>query len=296
MWTDPLIDERSEDRKAVFQRKLTNLKEEGRLLEIYRFIHRHRPGKPVRLRRTVCGSYNAVFCLEYTDGAAILRVALPRVNPFAEEKVRIEVATLRYIERMTSIPVPHVYHWGTADESPLGVGPFIIMDYIPHKCSLADVLADPSVKDSGNRHLDPNVPRDKLERVYQQVARIMLELSRLEMSRIGSLVYDENRDAFTVGSRPLTQDMNELVVQGGVPPCVLPPEQTTYTSSQEWYEVLANLHIAHLTYSSVYRQLGLHECKRHRYHCAGPWMTTSPAPVRLHPRQAKGLSNVPSTR
>ncbi|KAL2167873.1 hypothetical protein VTG60DRAFT_660 [Thermothelomyces hinnuleus] len=218
MCVDPLVDERSEDRKEGFQRKLTTLKEEGRLLEIYKFILKYRPGRPVRPRQTIRGGYNVAFCLEYTDGAAILRVALPGVNAFAEEKVRVEVATLRYIERMTSIPVPHVYHWGTAAENPLGLGPFIIMDYIPHKCSLGDVLQDTSVEDSGRQYLDRNVPRDKLERLYGQVARIMLELSRLEMSRIGSLAYDNDRDAFTVGSRPLTQDMNELVVQGGVPP------------------------------------------------------------------------------
>ncbi|AEO59382.1 hypothetical protein MYCTH_2307624 [Thermothelomyces thermophilus ATCC 42464] len=249
MCVDPLVDERSEDGREGFQRKLTTLKEEGRLLEIYGFILKYRPGRPVRLRQPIRGGYNAAFCLEYADGAAVLRVALPGVNAFAEEKVRVEVATLRYIERMTSIPVPHVYHWGTAAESPLGLGPFIIMDYIPHKCSLADILQDPSVKeDPGRQYLDRNVPGDKLERLYGQVARIMLELSRLEMSRIGSLAYDEDRDAFTVGSRPLTQDMNELVVQGGVPPCVLPPEPTTYASSREWYEVLADLHVAHLTF------------------------------------------------
>lgn len=262
MCVDPLVDERSEDRKEGFQRKLTTLKEEGRLLEIYKFILKYRPGRPARLRQTICGGYNAVFCLEYTDGAAIiLRVALPGVNAFAEEKVRVEVATLRYIERMTSIPVPHVYHWGTAAESPLGLGPFIIMDYIPHKCSLADVLQDTSVEDAEQQCLDRNVPRDKLERLYGQVARIMRELSRLEMSRIGSLAYDEDRDAFTVGSRPLTQDMNELVVQSGVPPCVLPPEPTTYASSREWYEVLADLHVAHLTFQRNEAIVSADDCR-----------------------------------
>jgi hypothetical protein len=61
-----------------------------------------------------------------------MRVALRGSNAFADEKVRVEVATLRYIEKMTSVPVPHVYHWGTAAENPLGLGAFIIMDYIPH--------------------------------------------------------------------------------------------------------------------------------------------------------------------
>ncbi|KIH93607.1 hypothetical protein SPBR_09178 [Sporothrix brasiliensis 5110] len=39
---------------------------------------------------------------------------------------------MRYVAAKTSIPVPHVYHYGIADENPVGLGPFIIMDYIDH--------------------------------------------------------------------------------------------------------------------------------------------------------------------
>ncbi|KAK4236542.1 hypothetical protein C8A03DRAFT_45468 [Achaetomium macrosporum] len=136
---------------------------------------------------------------EMQEPAAALRVALPGVNAFPDEKVRVEVATLRYIEKMTSIPVPHVYHWGTADENP-----------------------------------------------WALLASIMLELSKLEMPKIGSLQCQG--DDFVIGSHPLTMDMNELVKSGGIPSSVLPPEAATYSASQEWYEALADMHVAHLTF------------------------------------------------
>ncbi|KAK3302830.1 kinase-like domain-containing protein [Chaetomium strumarium] len=187
------------------------------------FIHKYRPGIPQRFGRIVRGSYNAIFPLFFTDGtAAALRVALPGVNAFPDEKVRVEVATMRYIEKMTSIPVPHVYHWSTADENPLGLGAFIIMDYVHDERSLASVLKDPTAEEP-EQYLDPNIPTDKLERMYRQLASSILELSKLEMPKIGSL------------HRPLTVDMNELVKSGGIPP-------------SEWYEALADMHVAHLTF------------------------------------------------
>jgi hypothetical protein len=42
--------------------------------------------------------------------------------------------------------------------------------------------------------------------------------------------------------------MNDLIVQGGIPPSILPPENTTYSTSAEWYAALADIHIAHLTF------------------------------------------------
>ncbi len=246
MFEDPLVEERTEKRGDVLQRKLAVLKAENRLIEIYDFIIKHRPGTPVRPHPAIRGGYNAIFRLEYTDGSAILRVALPGIVAFPDEKVRTEVATIRFIARMTSIPVPHIYHWGTAAENPLGLGAFIIMDYIPHVQNLCDVLEDSTVKDLERQYLDPEIPKDKLERMYKQVAGIVLQLSELEMPKIGSL--QEHRGSFTVGSRPLTQDMNDLIIQGGIPPSVLPPEHTTYSTSDEWYSALADLHVAHLAF------------------------------------------------
>jgi aminoglycoside phosphotransferase (APT) family kinase protein len=246
MFEDPLVEERTEELGDELPRKLAVLKAENRFLEIYDLIIKYRPGTPVRPLPNIRGGYNAIFPVEYTDGAAMLRVVLPGCVAFPDEKVRNEVATMRYIEKMTSIPVPHIYHWGTATENPLGLGAFIIMDYIPHAHNLCDILEDPTVENPHRQYLSPNIPKDRLERMYKQVASIILQLSKLEMPKIGSI--QEHGDSFIVGSRPLTQDMNELIVQAGVPPSILPPQETTYSTSDDWYRALADLHVGHLTF------------------------------------------------
>ncbi|KAK4097032.1 hypothetical protein N658DRAFT_500906 [Parathielavia hyrcaniae] len=245
IWKDSLVDARTKERNDLLQSTLTRLREENRLMEIYGFIIHHRPGTAVRPYAGTMGGYNAIFRVEYTDGDAVLRTGLAGSVAFGDEKVRNEVATMRYIEKVTSIPVPHIYHWGTAAENPLGLGAFIIMDYIPHSQDLSDVLGDPTLGER-RQFLDPNVSEEKLERMYRQVAYIVLQLSKLEMPKIGSL--RQTGDSFTVASRPLTQDMNDLVTKAGLPLSILPPENATYSTSDEWYAVLADLHVAHLTF------------------------------------------------
>ncbi|KAH6849858.1 hypothetical protein B0I37DRAFT_427660 [Chaetomium sp. MPI-CAGE-AT-0009] len=224
MYQNPLVMKQNKEIEGGLLQKIEAFFKEVRYREIYAFIIKHRPGKPVRAGRRERGSYNAVFPLEYTDGSAALRVRLAGQTTFPDETVRVEVATLRYIEKMTSIPVPHVYHWGTAAENPLGLGPFIIMDYIVHDKKLEDFLRDPTVPNFKG-DLDPNIPRDNLERLYRQAASIILQLSKLEMPKIGSLQQ-----------------------QGGIPPATLPPENATYSTSDEWYTALADTHFAHLTF------------------------------------------------
>ncbi|KAK3900870.1 kinase-like domain-containing protein [Staphylotrichum tortipilum] len=247
MYQDPLVSARTEEIERGMNKELQAMSEQGRLTAVYSFVTEHRPGTPIGVRRPLRGGYNVIFVVDFTDGSALLRVAVPGSVAYPDEKVRAEVATMRYVERMTSIPVPHVYHWGTAAENPLGFGAFIIIDYITHHQSLCQLLGDPTVKDDTRAYLDSNVPQDKLARMYRQVIDILLQLSKLEMPRIGALRQD-GPDSFSVASRPMTQDMNNLLLQGGIPWSVLPPPNATYATSDEWYAVLADLHVAHLTF------------------------------------------------
>ncbi|KAF4258788.1 hypothetical protein KXV27_003297 [Aspergillus fumigatus] len=83
--------------------------------------------------------------------------------------------------------VPFVLHWGTKEESPLGLGPLIIMEYIDHVMDLSDVLNTPGVAIKDCPILDPNIDEAKLELLYGQFADILLQLSTLRLPRIGSL-------------------------------------------------------------------------------------------------------------
>ncbi|PTU21307.1 hypothetical protein P175DRAFT_0500208 [Aspergillus ochraceoroseus IBT 24754] len=63
---------------------------------------------------------------------------------FANENT-LEVAAIRYLQDHTSIPVPFILHWGTKEESPLGLGPFIIMEYIEHEMNMSKALNTPGI-------------------------------------------------------------------------------------------------------------------------------------------------------
>jgi hypothetical protein len=52
-------------------------------------------------------------------GSAIIRFPQPGNIRFPEEKIRKEVAIMRYIADKTSIPVPFVLHYGMGDEGPV---------------------------------------------------------------------------------------------------------------------------------------------------------------------------------
>lgn len=52
-----------------------------------------------------------MFRMKFIDGgSAIIRFPIPGVSMFLEEKVKREVSVIRFIERHTSIRVPHDLH------------------------------------------------------------------------------------------------------------------------------------------------------------------------------------------
>jgi len=183
-----------------------------------RFMLRHRRGKGDTMHPVRKGGYNLAYRGEYADGHSIvMKVPIPGIfllsvslslsflfsllffftlgnltptkvyTPFAEEKIRYEAETMRYIAAHTTIPVPHVYRHGTAAENPTGLGPFIIMDWIDHENDICDAHRDPSRPVEQRSILDPAVDEARLERLYRQVADIFLQLQRLKFPRIGSL-------------------------------------------------------------------------------------------------------------
>lgn len=78
------------------------------------------------------------------------------------------------------------------------------------------------------------------------MARCQLELSRLVMPRIGSLL--EVNGTIMVADRPLTHNMNSMVALSNIPPCVLPRQKKTYATTDGWYIELSNMHIAQLVF------------------------------------------------
>ncbi|RDL35414.1 uncharacterized protein BP5553_07345 [Venustampulla echinocandica] len=51
-------------------------------------------------------------------------------SELADEKVGTKVEAMSLIREKTTIPIPQIKAWGLAASNPLGLGPFIIIDFI----------------------------------------------------------------------------------------------------------------------------------------------------------------------
>lgn len=249
MFTDSLARQQMRELDAEYP-KTTTRQLGGSIIH---FVTKHRQGQVDKLHDPISGTYNIIWRLDFDDGGSIcFRVPKPGSVSFPDEKTRVEAATLRYIADKTSIPVPHVYHWGTAQDNPTGLGAFIIMDYIKHHQTINDVLSNEledqldEMERQRSYVLKNYPPSKKMLHVYREMANIYLQLSGLDTPSLGSLA--AKGDSYEVATRPLPQDMNDLPLNGGFPKHMLPPEDKTYSSSHEWYCVLADRHIAHLVF------------------------------------------------
>ncbi|KAI1136930.1 phosphotransferase family protein [Hypoxylon sp. FL0543] len=210
------------------------------------FILKYKEGPAEQMHPVIRGGYNIVYRLEYKDGSSvIMKIPIKGVVAFPEEKVRYEVATMRYVAANTTIPVPHVYHHGTAAENPTGLGPFIIMDYIDHHENMSRELLDPTLPINKHPILDPNIDQEKLELLYGQMANILLQLSALKFPRIGSLV-EKDDGSISVEGRPIIVNMNDIAIHTNTPASMFLTQ--TYDSADEWYGALADMHMAQLTF------------------------------------------------
>ena len=163
---------------------------------------------------------------------------------FLEEKVHNEAVVMRYVCEHTTILVPFILHWGTKEESPLGLGPFIIMEYIEHEMNMCDALNTPGFDIWDCPILDPNTNEHKLETLFEQLADILLQLSTLTMPKTGSLNQIDNF-TWEVTQRPLTLGMNELVRLGTLPRSKLPKPGATFETASSYFNFLADVHLDH---------------------------------------------------
>ncbi|KAF2795268.1 phosphotransferase family protein [Melanomma pulvis-pyrius CBS 109.77] len=229
---------------AIFDEWKSKLYEETTMRAIGNFIKKHRGGVPKELFAPQRGAYNVTIRMLFDDGgSAIIRIPCPGIHVFAEEKVRKEVSIMKYISENTTIPIPFVLHHGMTDECPGRLGPFIIMEWVENVETLSDALNLPGLSVQDRHLLDPAIAEDKLEFVYEQVADILLQLSKLTFDKIGAPIESEP-DVWAVTERPLTFDMNELVQLGNCPQSKL--LDSTYCTSTAYYSAIADMKIMHL--------------------------------------------------
>ncbi|CAG9972395.1 unnamed protein product, partial [Clonostachys byssicola] len=154
---------------------------------------------------------------------------------------------MRFIATNTSIPVPKIYFAGTADENPTGLGPFIIMEYVQHKCTMSEALKDLSLGPDEPHNSTPifRMNNSYFSTGYRQMANILLQLSQFKFDQIGSLVQDKQGN-FSASGRPLIQNMNPIIEFTDAPPQLLPSKP--YSNSGDWYKAFADMHLLQYTF------------------------------------------------
>lgn len=245
-YDDALLDQSDQ----VFEPWKNKIFEHETLREIGKFIDKHRGGLPDELFSPKRGAFNLTFKMRFKDGgSAVIRFPCPGASMFPEEKVQREVAVIQFLEFYTSLRIPHVLHYGDEEESPCGLGPFIIMEHISNEGDFVDSLNIPGRSSQERPILDPYISQELLECVYGYMADIMLQVSRHSFTEIGCITKanedDEFDDTWIVKHRPLTFNMNELVQLGGVTPEQLPREP--FMTASSYYQALAEMHMIHLS-------------------------------------------------
>ncbi|KAJ5948240.1 hypothetical protein N7466_001255 [Penicillium verhagenii] len=182
---------------------------------IAEFILKHDSGEDPEFTILQKGSFNITLKMKYTYNATDIRFSQPGAVLFPEEKVRNEVAVMRCISDQTSIPLPFILRSGTKMESPLNLGPFIMMSHIEHTTTMYDALNIPGCSNQTRGILDPDIDEIKLQMLYTQLAKTLLQLFKPEFPKIGSLSQVDDF-SWEVTNRPLSMNMNELPWHGSI--------------------------------------------------------------------------------
>ncbi|KAF8309858.1 kinase-like domain-containing protein [Amanita rubescens] len=127
------------------------------------------------------GSYNIVYKLSFSDGIqwAIRIPAEGDVRkPSRVRSFYLDIVTQRFISSRMSIPIPRIHYW-SLDSSNILSRPFVIMDFIPGT-NLSKLWNDRNW-----------ITDQKREKIFEQIAGWMTELSALEFDQIGCLDWDE---------------------------------------------------------------------------------------------------------
>ncbi|OAA66618.1 Protein kinase-like domain protein [Niveomyces insectorum RCEF 264] len=206
---DDVFNERCIRLNGVWESKILA---RSRIRALEAFVGRQMDNRgPVRFLSTARGAYNIVLKFHIRDGRAPRHVALrfpqPGFSPAAlvAERLENEVHWMQFFEEEQIAPVPHIYSW-SAVPGPDGMDPYIMMDFIDGESLHTLFTRWKTSKDA----------EDEAKRrfVYEQLAAIVLALSRPRFDKIGSITRAVD-GSWAVTRRPLTYDMHAQL--SGIP-------------------------------------------------------------------------------
>ena len=140
------------------------------------------------------GSYNILYRLEFSDGVRwMFKVPITgsrvRFDELAEQALISEALTMRLLKRKTTIPVPEVHFFNTSFDNVVKC-PFIMMDCLEGR-PLHELWFQPRASQA-----TVEVFR---ERVLQQLAAALVQLSAFTYDRGGALLFDQAGNVIGIG-------------------------------------------------------------------------------------------------
>ena len=114
----------------------------------------------------------------------------------AEEKTEIEVTTMNLIRQQTTIPLPDIKAWGLVADNTLGIGPFIMMDFI-EGIGVENILQNPDA-----RIMRQDVSERAVEILFCQMVDFSLQLQKLNFPHISSLTSKSEADLQHLQDQP----------------------------------------------------------------------------------------------
>ena len=208
-------------------------------------------GQPAKFVSPVhIGGYNVLYKihLEETSLDVMVRLPCPELCQFPHEKVVAEAAIMKYVANRTNIPIPQLFHHGFDSE----LGPFLIIQHITNSLTLSHELRLPNKDPDAAYCLDPGISEEVHMKYDVKVATYLLQLSKLNFPRIGSLAEVEgsgvDEPTYAIKGRPLSMNMSNMIQLANIPRAILPPQDKTYDSADDWYIALAEMHWAQLVF------------------------------------------------
>ncbi|THY76593.1 hypothetical protein D6C87_04364 [Aureobasidium pullulans] len=207
----------------------------------------YREGQRCRWELKKNGSFNSCHKVVFEDGTAwAVRFPIPGRVMHPDEKIRREVAVMRFVKEKTKILLPKVIAFGTAaDNHDPSIGPFLITEWVEGipVTSLIEELPRPSWGPVLRHEIEDNL----LRKIYRQMANILLELAEHDFDKIGALSMTEGDDAlpsWSIDHRPMTMKMNDVEAGSNVivDDHTLPPFETT----TDYMQHLVQQNITHL--------------------------------------------------
>ncbi|KAH8729238.1 hypothetical protein BGZ61DRAFT_345627 [Ilyonectria robusta] len=175
----------------------------------------------------------------------VVRLPIPGLVVWIDEKLEAELATMRYVGAKTTIPIPRVHGYSFTEGSPIQMA-FIIMDCIAGR-NLADLDFPFPMQ---NKTCSSEIQDILTSKLYRQLADFYIQLRQLEFPEVGALglpivdgrpVYECDPDDIHVRHRPMSMEMSLQEIQGFEAGDKVPPRTTFSTASSFVNEALLRL-------------------------------------------------------